>query len=45
MTPTPMTAMDRSHLHLAYAFTWVIQLSYAAYVVIRARRSKSTDPE
>jgi cytochrome oxidase assembly protein ShyY1 len=33
--------MDRSHLHLAYAFTWLIQLAYAAYVVLRLRRRKS----
>lgn len=35
-----MTPMERTHLHLAYALTWVIQLAYAAYVVIRVRRSR-----
>lgn len=45
MTTTPMTPMDRGHLHLAYAFTWIIQLTYAAYVVFRARRSKGNPTE
>ena len=35
-----MTPMERSHLHLAYAFTWIIQLAYAAYVVVRLQRGK-----
>lgn len=43
MTAPPNTAMDRSHLYLAYAFTWIIQLGYAAYVVLRARRHKGTE--
>lgn len=43
MTAPPNTAMDRSHLQLAYIFTWVIQLAYAAYVIFRLRRGKK-DP-
>ena len=38
-----MTPMERSHLHLAYAFTWIIQLAYAAYVVVRLQRGKHTE--
>ena len=45
MTAPPNTSMDRSHLHLAYAFTWIIQLIYAAYVIFRMRRGKSTPAE
>lgn len=37
--------MDISHLHLAYALTWIIQLAYAAYVIFRIRRRKSTQSE
>lgn len=35
-----MTPLERSHLHLAYELTWVIQLLYLSYVVYRLRRSK-----
>jgi len=45
MTAPPNTPMDRSHLQLAYIFTWVIQLAYAAYVVFRLRRGKNTGSE
>lgn len=45
MTAPPNTAIDRSHLQLAYIFTWIIQLAYAAYVVFRMRRSKRSDTE
>lgn len=38
-----MTPLDRSHLHLAYALTWIIQLAYAAYVVFRYRRSRNAE--
>lgn len=40
-----MTPMERSHLHLAYAFTWIIQLTYAAYVLYLTRRSKNIPSE
>ncbi len=36
-----MTPMERSHLHLAYELTWVIQLAYLSYVVYRLRKSKN----
>ena len=35
-----MTPMERSHLHLAYELTWVIQLLYLGYVLFRLRKSK-----
>ncbi len=40
MTAPPNSPMDRSHLQLAYIFTWVIQLAYAVYVIFRMRRGK-----
>ena len=45
MTAPVDTPMDIRHLHLAYALTWIIQLAYAAYVVFRMRRSKTTQSE
>lgn len=45
MTAPPNTPIDRSHLQLAYIFTWIIQLAYAAYVLFRVRRSKKTTNE
>ena len=38
-----MTPLERSHLHLAYAFTWIIQLCYAAYVLFRMSRSRDAE--
>jgi hypothetical protein len=38
-----MNSLDRSHLHIAYAFTWIIQLTYAAYVVFRLRRNRRAE--
>ena len=38
-----MGSMEHRHLVLAYAFTWILQLSYAAYVLVKLRRSKSSE--
>ena len=36
--------MAHRHLILAYALTWVLQLSYAAYLAVKWRSEKRTNP-
>jgi hypothetical protein len=38
-----MGTMEHRHLVLAYAFTWILQLSYAAYVLVKLLRSKPVE--
>jgi hypothetical protein len=38
----PESAMFHRHLVLAYAFTWILQLTYLAYVVTKHLRTASS---
>jgi hypothetical protein len=40
-----MNPMFHRHLVLAYTVTWVIHLSYAAYVALKWRRAKRQPSE
>lgn len=40
-----MNPMFHRHLVLAYTATWVIQLSYLAYVLVKSRASRKTGRE